>query len=388
MKIKTIAILPLLALSLAAGEDRPFGLEASSSLVIASQDMNKLTDGGNLAGYTLGLGLRSQIKPGLNHRLHVDLMSFRGGRQTGLEGASPKHMLFGWDILQDLGKWTVFGGLMGVKWKQDIKSDTLAVYQGLRGEAKGVKFGARIGAEYAITPNWHSTISYNQSEFNRNLNPGWWGVGLTYRFGGTSKAAPVVAPVPAPIPAPAPEPKPEPKPEPVMAPPPPPPAPEPVKEVAKPVPPPPPAKIVLDEAVLHFANGKAELGADAITAIQKVADGLKAYNGSYTLEVSGHTSSVGGKALNKTLAKRRADAVAKVLVDAGIPADKVTTMGVGPDKPIADNATKEGQSKNRRVEIDVKVNDGKIEVRKTETGVVDAAAPAPAPKKPAKKAVK
>jgi len=73
-------------------------------------------------------------------------------------------------------------------------------------------------------------------------------------------------------------------------------------------------------------------------------------------------------------------------VDSGIPASKVTTVGVGPDKPIADNATKEGQAKNRRVEIDVKVSDGKAEVRKTETGIVDAGASAP--KKPAKKAAK
>jgi len=210
-------------------------------------------------------------------------------------------------------------------------------------------------------------------------------LGLGYTWGGGRKAVPAPAPAPAPV-----VPKPEPKPEPVVPPPPPPPAPEPPKEIAKPVPPPPPppppAKIVLDEAVLHFANNKAELGADATAAIQKVAEGLKAYPGAYSLEVSGHTSSLGGKALNKALAKRRADAVAKVLVDSGIPASKVTTVGVGPDKPIADNATKEGQAKNRRVEIDVKVSDGKTEVRKTETGIVDAGAPAP--KKPAKKGTK
>ncbi|HLP30512.1 MAG TPA: OmpA family protein, partial [Geothrix sp.] len=204
-------------------------------------------------------------------------------------------------------------------------------------------------------------------------------LGLGYTWGGGRKAAPAPAPAPAPLP----EPKPEPKVEPVAPPPPPPPAPEPPKEVAKPVPPPPPppppAKIVLDEATLHFANGKAELGPDATAAIQKVADGLKAYPGDYKLEVSGHTSSVGGKALNKALAKRRADAVAKILVDSGIPASKVTTVGVGPDKPIADNATKDGQAKNRRVEIDVQVKDGKAEVRKTETGTVDAGTPAPAP---------
>ncbi len=210
-------------------------------------------------------------------------------------------------------------------------------------------------------------------------------LGLGYTWGSGRKTAPAPAPAPAFV---MPEPKPAPMPVAPLPPPPPPPAPEPPKEIAKPVPPPPPppARIVLDEAVLHFANNKAELGADATAAIQKVADGLKAYKGDYSLEVNGHTSSLGGKALNKALAKRRADAVAKVLVDAGIPAAKVSTVGVGPDKPIADNATKEGQAKNRRVEIDVKVNDGKTEVRKTETGVVDA--PAPAPKKPAKKAAK
>jgi OOP family OmpA-OmpF porin len=192
-------------------------------------------------------------------------------------------------------------------------------------------------------------------------------LGLGYTWGGGRKAAPAPPPPPPP-------PAPEPKPEPVAPPPPPPPPPAPEPVVVKPVPPPPPpAKIVLDEAVLHFANGKADLGPDATAAIQKVAEGLKAYHGDYSLEVSGHTSSVGGKALNKALAKRRADAVAKILVDSGIPAAKVTTVGVGPDKPIADNKTKEGQAKNRRVEIDVKVNDGKAEVRKITTDPVDAA---------------
>jgi flagellar motor protein MotB len=106
------------------------------------------------------------------------------------------------------------------------------------------------------------------------------------------------------------------------------------------------------------------------------------------LEVSGHTSSVGGAALNKKLSKQRADAVAKILADSGIPASRITTVGVGPDKPLADNKTKEGQAKNRRVEIDVQVNDGKTEVRKTETGLVDTSTPAAAAKKSAKKAKK
>jgi OOP family OmpA-OmpF porin len=213
-------------------------------------------------------------------------------------------------------------------------------------------------------------------------------LGLGYTWGGAKKAVPAPAPAPAPV---VPEPAPAPVAPPPPPPPPPAPAPEPPKEVAVPVPPPPPpppAKIVLDEATLHFANNKAELGPDAKAAIQKVADGLKAYPGDYTLVVSGHTSSLGSKALNKTLGKLRADAVANVLIDSGIPASRVTTVGMGPDKPIASNATKEGQAKNRRVEIDVKVKDGKTEVRKNETGTVEATVPAPTPRKPAKKAVK
>ncbi|BDU74658.1 OmpA family protein [Mesoterricola silvestris] len=205
--------------------------------------------------------------------------------------------------------------------------------------------------------------------------------GIGYTWGGARKA------VPAPPPPPAPEPVA--KPEPPPPPPPPPPAPEPPKEEAKPVPPPPPppppppARIVLDEAMLHFANGKVDIDAEGNAAVRKVAEGLKAYPGDYKLVVSGHTSSVGGKALNISLGKRRADAVARILAEAGIPAGRITTVGVGPDKPIADNATKEGQAKNRRVEIDVQVADARVEVRKQETQVQDT--PAPAPRKPGKK---
>jgi len=80
---------------------------------------------------------------------------------------------------------------------------------------------------------------------------------------------------------------------------------------------------------------------------------------------------VGRKAFNKALSKRRAEAVAKVLVDAGIPAASVETVGEGPDRPVADNATKDGQAKNRRVEIDVKASGKNVEIRKVETPVQD-----------------
>ncbi len=187
-----------------------------------------------------------------------------------------------------------------------------------------------------------------------------------FRWGGAPKAVSPSAPEAAP--APPPPPPPAPVPEPVKPAPAPEPAPEPMKPAPVPeaAPEPLPVKIVLDEAVLHFANGKAKLSPAGVEAIRKVAESLKAFSGKYSLEVSGHTSSVGSAALNKKLAKQRADAVARVLTDSGIPADAITTVGVGPDKPLADNKTKEGQAKNRRVEIDVKVENAKVEIRKTE----------------------
>ncbi len=195
---------------------------------------------------------------------------------------------------------------------------------------------------------------------------------LAYRWGGAAAPAPapmpVAAPAPAPepAPAPAPAPAPEPAPAPVAAPAPviaPAPAPEPA--------PAPMVKIVLDEAVLHFANGKSDISAEGAQAIRKVAASLKAYQGAYTLVVTGHTSSVGSAAFNRALSKRRADAVAKVLVDDGIPAAAIQTAGAGPDQPLADNKTKAGQARNRRVEIDVKAAGQPVETRKTETAVTD-----------------
>jgi len=216
-------------------------------------------------------------------------------------------------------------------------------------------------------------------------------VGFGFRWG--TPAAPIPAPVAAPAPAPVPVPAPIPVPIPAPVPPPPAPAaPEPVVAPVPPpalVPPPAPApaplptKIVLGDAVLHFANNGADLSPEGSEAVQAVAQQLKAYPGGYTLMVSGHTSSLGKAAHNHALSKRRAQAVAKLLVAAGIPADRVFTVGRGPEVPIADNKTKEGQSRNRRVEIDIKTTDTVVKTRR-KTGLVDVPASTKTPAKSGK----
>ena len=72
--------------------------------------------------------------------------------------------------------------------------------------------------------------------------------------------------------------------------------------------------------ICKFANSHSELSPEGVVAIQKVAEELNAYPSEYSRVVSGHASSVGGKAFNKALSKRCAEAVAKVLVGSGIPA--------------------------------------------------------------------
>jgi OOP family OmpA-OmpF porin len=191
-------------------------------------------------------------------------------------------------------------------------------------------------------------------------------VTLGYRW---SKPAPTPAPEPAPAAVPPPPPPPPPAPEPApVAVPEPEPTPAPVEVAPMPEPAPvPPAKIVLDEAVLHFANNKAVLSPEGVEAVRQVAQTLKGFPGSYTLKVSGYTSSIGSAALNKRLSKQRADAVAKVLTDEGIPSESIQTAGEGPANPIADNKTKAGQAKNRRVEIEVMAQGAEVEKNTIET---------------------
>ena len=70
--------------------------------------------------------------------------------------------------------------------------------------------------------------------------------------------------------------------------------------------------------------------------------------------VEGHTDNTGDKQYNQGLSDRRAASVAEYLKK-GVGHDKLSYKGYGSEKPISDNATKEGQAKNRRVEIIIKL---------------------------------
>lgn len=71
----------------------------------------------------------------------------------------------------------------------------------------------------------------------------------------------------------------------------------------------------------------------------------------WDLKLNGHTDNVGSAEYNLQLSKKRAEAVKKYLENQGIKPDRITAEGLGSTKPIADNKTEGGRSKNRRVEF-------------------------------------
>jgi len=108
-------------------------------------------------------------------------------------------------------------------------------------------------------------------------------------------------------------------------------------------------QITSDERVL-FDSGKAEIKADGVVYIQRVATILKTKTKA-NVEVAGHTDNVGGEALNQQLSVRRANAVREALVKQGVEAGRIKAQGYGMSQPVADNNTPQGRQANRRTEI-------------------------------------
>jgi outer membrane protein OmpA-like peptidoglycan-associated protein len=77
------------------------------------------------------------------------------------------------------------------------------------------------------------------------------------------------------------------------------------------------------------------------------------------LLVEGHTDSRGSEATNLALSRSRADAVAAYLITHGVPAERVTTAGLGSSRPVADNSSAEGRADNRRVEIVIQTREAR-----------------------------
>lgn len=99
-----------------------------------------------------------------------------------------------------------------------------------------------------------------------------------------------------------------------------------------------------------FAVDSSVLQAGAYDEIDRVAKVLNKYPQT-TIQIAGHTDSTGSEAHNMQLSQRRADAVKNALIGKGVASARMTTIGYGESKPVADNKTDAGRQQNRRVEI-------------------------------------
>ncbi len=76
-------------------------------------------------------------------------------------------------------------------------------------------------------------------------------------------------------------------------------------------------------------------------------------NPNMTIMIEGHTDSTGPEAYNQALSERRANSVKDYMVEGGVDAGRMETVGKGESEPVADNGTREGRAQNRRVELTV-----------------------------------
>jgi OOP family OmpA-OmpF porin len=106
---------------------------------------------------------------------------------------------------------------------------------------------------------------------------------------------------------------------------------------------------LLDGKVVEFETDSANLAPNGRQVLDEVVAILRENPG--RVEISGHTDATGPIDHNLELSRRRAEAVERYFIAKGFDADRFEVVGYGPTRPIASNATPEGQQMNRRTEF-------------------------------------
>jgi outer membrane protein OmpA-like peptidoglycan-associated protein len=310
--------------------------------------------GGVTTGYSYANGFRPELE--LDYRrndLSRDAFGFAAG---GHEDAETVFGNLWYDFKAPTGYFSVVhpyvgGGVGGVRFANRDATVGLAGFGNDYATVFGYQGGAGIG--FDLTPNLTLSADYRYLESDHgHFDKGAIGgtvdaryraqtamVGLRLSFG-------------------------EAPPEPAAAPPPPPP------ELPPPPPPPPPAPVchppagfqvdanchIIEQSLVvravDFEFNKALLTLPAQQTLDQVTAALAAQP-ELSVEIQGHTDSVGSAAYNLRLSQKRADAVKTYLVGKGVSAASLTAKGYGKDRPIASNDSEEGRAQNRRVQFEV-----------------------------------
>ena len=205
-----------------------------------------------------------------------------------------------------------------------------------------------LGIEYLFAPHWSVTGEWNTmkvyNDFSGaningqridNLINNTFTIGINYYFGAAPKAHPMAA---APLPAP------------VVA-----------EATPAAAPAPTEREVIMHETPVHLdgANFKTNgyvLNHTADDRLMQVVDFSKKHP-TANINVAGYTDSTGSKATNSKLSQNRANVVKKFLVQHGVDANRIQTVGYGSENPVASNKTAAGRAMNRHTEVSYTVRE-------------------------------
>jgi OmpA-OmpF porin, OOP family len=115
-----------------------------------------------------------------------------------------------------------------------------------------------------------------------------------------------------------------------------------------------PMRTVTVSGDAFFDTNKATFRKEAQPELEKISQRVRGISSVEAIQVTGFTDNTGAADYNQKLSEARAATVKDFLIKNGIDPSKITILGKGASNPVADNATKEGRAKNRRVEVMVK----------------------------------
>ena len=111
---------------------------------------------------------------------------------------------------------------------------------------------------------------------------------------------------------------------------------------------------ILSMSDILFETGKADLKQELRENLSAIGAILQSLLTESRVIVEGHTDNVGSADFNQKLSEQRAHAVMQYLIERGVAANRLQSVGYGLTKPVADNKTDVGRARNRRVELVIK----------------------------------
>ncbi|MGD8165026.1 OmpA family protein [Pantoea sp. FN0307] len=117
-----------------------------------------------------------------------------------------------------------------------------------------------------------------------------------------------------------------------------------------------------------FDTNSAQLSANGLRQIRKIASVMKQDDQNGVVLIVGHTDATGSASWNQKLSEQRAQSVGRILQQAGINPQKLYFQGAGSSRPLADNTTYDGRAANRRVEIVGLANEALLRQRVEQEG--------------------